>query len=83
MVASAAGELEDLLRRAGSAFVVPPGQPAAMADALRRMAALSRTERDLLGCQGREFVLRHYARPEQARSLLPWLERLVRRGAAP
>jgi glycosyltransferase involved in cell wall biosynthesis len=56
MVAGIGGEAGEILRASGAALVAPPQDPAALADAIAAMAALSPDERKLMGDAGR----RHY-----------------------
>jgi glycosyltransferase involved in cell wall biosynthesis len=61
IVAGVAGEAADILRRSGAALVVPPGDPAALADAICRMAELPRAARDEMAGKGRACYEREFA----------------------
>lgn len=57
IIAGLTGEAAELLRRSGAAFVVQPGDAAALADAIDRMACLPGGERFARGASGRRFYL--------------------------
>lgn len=48
-----------MIDEAGCGAFVPAGDPAAVADELRRFAAMSADERDQMGARGREWLLEH------------------------
>ncbi|WP_276663086.1 glycosyltransferase family 4 protein [Syntrophomonas wolfei] len=50
----------DPVREAGCGISVPPEDPAAVSEALRRLAAMSRSERENMGRQGREYVIKNH-----------------------
>lgn len=56
------GEGADVITRSGAGPVVPPADAPALVDAVRRLQAMSRAERDALGERGRGFVALHYDR---------------------
>lgn len=76
VVASAQGELADLLRQAGST-VVPPGNPSALTAALQESVSMSSAERVTTGERGRAFVANRHYRPELAGRLLTVLSHAV------
>ena len=51
-------------------LTVAPESPTAVAEGLRRMAALSTEERASMGRRGREFVVAHHSYPVLARRFL-------------
>lgn len=86
MVLGVRGEAEALLREAGAGWAVPPEDPAALAQAIRRAKA-DPDERRRRGEAGRAYVVEHYDRDVLARRYLDELAALVaghpRRPAAP
>jgi glycosyltransferase involved in cell wall biosynthesis len=60
----------DPVGEAGCGFTVAPEDPAALADAVRRMRALGAEGRERLGRAGRAFVERHHVYPVLARRFL-------------
>jgi glycosyltransferase involved in cell wall biosynthesis len=60
----------DLIAEAGCGFTVEPEQPAAFADAVNRLRALSEDERRRLGENGRRFVLANHDCAVLARQFL-------------
>jgi len=56
------GDGADLIIRSRAGVVVPPAQPADLADAICRLRAMPLTERQELGDRGRRFVEEHYDR---------------------
>lgn len=55
IVAAVNGETSEMLRESGAAIVVPPGDPAALAAAIRTLADLAPSERARLGANGGDF----------------------------
>ncbi len=60
----------DPVAEAGCGLTVPPEDAAAVADGLRRLAALPADERRAMGERGRAFVLAHHTYPVLARRFL-------------
>ncbi|HEX4508902.1 MAG TPA: glycosyltransferase family 4 protein [Burkholderiaceae bacterium] len=60
----------DPVAEAGCGITVAPEDPAAVADGLRRLAALAPAERAVLGARGRAFVLAHHTYPVLAARFL-------------
>jgi glycosyltransferase involved in cell wall biosynthesis len=60
----------DPVAEAGCGFTVPPEDPQAVAEGLRRLAALPPEERQAMGERGRAFVLAHHTYPVLARRFL-------------
>lgn len=82
VIVGAEGEMAELVREAGCGFVVPPEQPDQLAGAIRRMAALTSTERDEMGARGRRYILENYQRRDLALKLLREFEEITERPAA-
>jgi glycosyltransferase involved in cell wall biosynthesis len=60
----------DPVAEAGCGLTVAPESPQAVADGLRRLAALSADERRMMGERGRAFVLAHHTYPVLAQRFL-------------
>lgn len=52
--------LHDPVSRSGGGVTIPPGDPVALANAVRRLAALSPAERQLMGERGRTYVAEYH-----------------------
>lgn len=76
MVLGVRGEAEQLLRDAGAGWAVPPEDPDALADAIRRAKA-DPDERRRRGEAGRAFVCEHYDRDRLARRYADDLQAVV------
>ena len=78
IVAAVQGESAEILERSGAAKVVPPGDPEALAGAVREL--LAGPERlAAMGEAGRAFVSEEYSREKLARRYAEILEGLVNR----
>jgi glycosyltransferase involved in cell wall biosynthesis len=71
----------DPVAEAGCGLTVAPDDPAAVADGLRRLAALTAGERAAMGARGRAFVLAHHTYRVLASNFLAAVDRA--RGASP
>jgi glycosyltransferase involved in cell wall biosynthesis len=60
IVATNVGGNGEVVRDNESGYLVPPREPAALADAMRRLMHLAAAERRLMGSRGREHVRIHY-----------------------
>ncbi|MEZ4650732.1 MAG: glycosyltransferase family 4 protein [Candidatus Eisenbacteria bacterium] len=78
VVVGAEGEMAELVQEAGCGFVTRPEQPTELADAIRRMMALSPEERSEMGRKGREYILKEYQREHLAHRLLATFEELTK-----
>ena len=78
MIGAVTGEAAQILREAG-ARVVPPGDPAALAAAIRELAADPATRRKM-GEQGRRYVEAYFDRAALARQYRKLLEGPRRHG---
>ncbi|HEX6747034.1 MAG TPA: glycosyltransferase family 4 protein [Longimicrobium sp.] len=78
----ARGDVADLVENAGAGVVVPPEDPAAMAAAMRRMAALPAGELERMGGRGREYYLEHLSLDVAGREMDQIFEVLARRRLA-
>jgi colanic acid biosynthesis glycosyl transferase WcaI len=67
------GEARTILERAGAGEFVPPGDPEALAAAIRRLSADPARAREI-GLRGRAFVEQHYSRAAQAERFAAILE---------
>ena len=65
----------DPVTEAGCGLTVAPESPQAVADGLRRLAALPAAERRAMGERGRAFVLAHHSYPVLARRFLAAMQR--------
>ena len=77
VILSASGEAVDTLNRAGGGVVCKPEDPADLARAIRHLEA-NRAETEEMGRRGREFVVEHYSRREQAEKLEKLLRSIAR-----
>jgi glycosyltransferase involved in cell wall biosynthesis len=75
------GESRSILDRAGAGLFSPPGDAAALAEALRALAA-DPARCQAMGSAGRAFVEREYSRPVLAARYLDLLSRLAAGGRA-
>jgi colanic acid biosynthesis glycosyl transferase WcaI len=66
VLAALGGEGAQIVERSGGGLVVPPGDPRAMADAIRRVALMDADARAEMGRRGRAFVGAEYARERLA-----------------
>lgn len=73
------GELTQLVDRAGCGWSVPPEDPMAMANAIRRAAA-NRADARARGEMGREYALEHYDRRALAARFVSLVDDLVAGG---
>jgi glycosyltransferase involved in cell wall biosynthesis len=64
----------DLVEQAGCGLSVAAESPTAVADGLRRLAALPPATRRAMGARGREYVLAHHAWPVLARRFMAALD---------
>lgn len=62
IVCGTGGAAADLLEAAGAGVTTPPGDAAAMADAVARLAAATPAERARLGANGRTYLRAHFER---------------------
>ncbi|MGH7702088.1 MAG: glycosyltransferase family 4 protein [Gemmatimonadales bacterium] len=72
-----AGEAAAIIERSGGGVVTPPGQPLALAQALRGLRAIAPDGRQAMGRRGRDYVTRHYRRDDLAARYLDLLQRTV------
>jgi len=59
VVTSGPGDVARVTEESGAGVAVPPGDPQALAAAVRRLAAMSRAEREMLGARGRAYYEGH------------------------
>ena len=65
----------DPVAESGCGLTVPPESPEAVADGLRRLAALPAAERRAMGERGRAFVLAYHTYPVLAARFLAAMQR--------
>lgn len=76
------GAAADLVRDAGSGYVVPPEHPGALAEGIRKLAAASSPERERMGQSGQAYLRQHLARDVVVPRYRAILQRLATRGAS-
>jgi len=69
------GVIREVVESAGAGIAVPPGDPDALADAVRRMAADPRRARQM-GLDGRRYIENHFDRVQLAQKLALLLEEM-------
>ncbi|MFO0569256.1 MAG: glycosyltransferase family 4 protein [Polyangiaceae bacterium] len=74
-----AGDAADLVRCAGAGIVVPPENPDALASAILELYGMDRSERELLGRQGREYYLREMSLSVGAKRMMGIFSNVVGR----
>ena len=77
VVCNVPGEVADMVRAAGAGQLAAPGSGAALATAIRRLAACTPAERARMGASAREWVEREHGRPVLAARLDATLRPLV------
>ncbi|WAC74947.1 glycosyltransferase family 4 protein [Roseateles sp. SL47] len=60
----------DPVAEAGAGLTVPPQDAQAVAQGLRQLASLPASQREIMGCNGREFVLKHHTYPVLAKRFI-------------
>ncbi len=80
VIAMLDGEGARVVTEAGAGFVVPAGDAAGLAEAVRRFADLTEAERARLGAAGRAYCRREFDRTALLDRLEGWLTELARRG---
>lgn len=71
------GVIRKVIEDSGSGVFVPPGDETALADAILKLAENRSAAREM-GSRGREYVVRHFNRNEQAAEFVTLCENLVR-----
>lgn len=64
ILAAARGDVADLIRETGAGIVCPPQNPAALAEAVRRLLVMPVEQRDGMGRSGRDAFLARFLRSE-------------------
>jgi len=80
VIASAVGEVRRVLEASGAGWSVPPGDGAALADAIRRLAALTPGERAEMGARGVRYVADRFHRGVLAERYLEILSAVAEAG---
>jgi colanic acid biosynthesis glycosyl transferase WcaI len=70
------GEGARIIRESGAGLTCPPGDPAALADTVARLAARSGPEREAMGRLGRAYYADHFDRDRLLLQLETWLREL-------
>jgi glycosyltransferase involved in cell wall biosynthesis len=71
------GVIREVIEKAGGGIFFPPGNDAALAEAVRQLKVDPAAAREM-GCRAREHVLNHFNRADQAQEFLGLVEKLVR-----
>jgi colanic acid biosynthesis glycosyl transferase WcaI len=85
VIGSVPGDAARIIEQSGAGLAVPPGDPNALADAVRRLYALSPEAREAMGQAGRRYYLDRMSAGVGSVTLAGLLERAVttHRGRAP
>jgi glycosyltransferase involved in cell wall biosynthesis len=70
------GVIRQVVEDAGGGIFVPPGNPQAVADAIRSLAMHPENAKQL-GLNGRSYVAQHFAREQLTSELMSVIDRLV------
>ncbi|HEY44468.1 MAG TPA: glycosyltransferase family 4 protein, partial [Anaerolineae bacterium] len=70
------GVIREVLEEAGAGIAVQPGDPEALANAVRKLAEEPEQRRQM-GLAGHDYVKRNFDRPVLARKLLLVMEKMV------
>lgn len=76
MLTTVDGESRGIVERAGAGIFSPPGDAAALAQAID--ASSQRPDLDHMGLSGRRYVEEHFSRPALAKEYLSLLEKIIR-----
>jgi glycosyltransferase involved in cell wall biosynthesis len=68
------GDMADLIKESGAGYCVPPEDPQALAEAIKRLVSLPEPERDAMGKCGRSVVERDFSREKLAQRLIKALD---------
>jgi glycosyltransferase involved in cell wall biosynthesis len=79
VLAAMEGDSAAVITQANAGLICPPGDPPALAEAVRRFAAMSDAERLSLGANGRRLVVEEYNRPRLAGQVIEMLESVMRK----
>jgi glycosyltransferase involved in cell wall biosynthesis len=80
VLGSVPGDAGRLIDRSGAGLAVPPGNPRALANAVRRLHALDPREREAMAHAGRQFYLDHLSERVGSATLADLLQRAASRG---
>ena len=70
------GVIREVIETAGAGLIIPPGNPAALVDGITYLADHP-DEGIEMGVKGRNFVQKHFNRPDQAEKLALLIESMV------
>jgi glycosyltransferase involved in cell wall biosynthesis len=71
------GVIREVIEAAGAGLIIPPGDPAGLADGITYLAD-HKDEGLQMGSRGREYVKQHFDRPNQAEKFAVLMENLPR-----
>jgi glycosyltransferase involved in cell wall biosynthesis len=83
VVASVPGDSRELIEASGAGIAVAPGDPGALAAAIRHLRSLDRTTREAMGLKGREFYHRNLSESVGSTNLVRLLEASAQAGGRP
>jgi glycosyltransferase involved in cell wall biosynthesis len=70
------GVIRDVIEAAGAGLVIPPGDPTALAEGIAYLAD-HQDEGLAMGIRGRNYVKKHFDRPDQAEKFARLIDDLV------
>lgn len=77
ILAALDGEGARVVTEAGAGVAVPAEDPAALADAVARLAALPAAEREAMGARGRRYFMEHFEREMLLDRLEGWMREMT------
>lgn len=77
ILVAAEGAAAQVIEQARCGIVAEPDEPTLLAEAVLRLRAMSKRERQVLGTNGREYAEKHFDRSQQCRRIAMRLEQIV------